>query len=181
MIDSLPETAIIRQPQFNELLGLFNSGWATLEMTTDFAIYKFLGVTELQAHLITGGLMFGRKARLLTDLIGRSNHAKKDKILKAFLAIRANNKRDVFAHGYIWSSSKIVRFIERPAGGEATAIVHEFTLDAFGKHIADFAQKCWDFYEALECDWDEVQAFGDAALSLDRKSKRSPGAPASRS
>ncbi|MEQ1931998.1 MAG: hypothetical protein ABL957_15910 [Parvularculaceae bacterium] len=173
---------VCRDNHFSLMLGLFNSGWATLELTTDFAIYKFLGVTPLQAHLITGGLVFGRRAKLLADLVGRSDHPKKKEILATFQAVRSNNKRDVFAHSYIWSNSRIVRFIERPAGGnEATAKAHDFTLAEFEKHVSDFADKCVAFYSALGCTYEEVQAFGDAALSLDRKAKRSPGNPTSNS
>ncbi len=163
---------VSRHPRFIYFLGLFNTGWATLEITTDFAICKFLKVTPLQAHLITGGMVFGRKARLLADLIGRSDDANKAEILDAFNALRNNNKRDVFSHGYIWSDSSRVKFIERPAGGESTVKIHEFTLQQFEDHVADFAVKLIRFYKALGCTSDEIMAFGDAAFSLDRKSSK---------
>jgi hypothetical protein len=98
--------------EFATTLGYFHSVFATLDLTTDFAIFKLLNVTPNEAHLITSGMMFGRKARLLTDLIGRSNHPNKKELLRAFNAVRGN-KRDVIVHGYLWSKQIRVKFIER--------------------------------------------------------------------
>jgi hypothetical protein len=94
-------------------IGLFRGAWASLELTTDYAIWKFLGVTPERAHLITSGMMFGRKARLLADLIGRSDHPNKAEILGWFNKLSGMSKRDVFAHSYVWSDGEIVKFVDR--------------------------------------------------------------------
>jgi hypothetical protein len=83
------------------VMRLFQGAWASLELTTDYAIWNFFNVTPEQAHLITSGMMFGRKARLLADLIGRSDHRDKAEILGSFNEVRTG-KRDVFAHSYVW-------------------------------------------------------------------------------
>jgi hypothetical protein len=162
-------------------MGLFNGAWASFDLTTDYAIYKFLKVTPHQAHLITSGMMFGRKARLLADLIGRSDHPEKAKILGAFNKARGGNKRDVFAHGYIWSGPDTVKFIERSVSGEFKAVEHEFTLDELETHALNFILASQAFWDALGVTNDEAQAFANAALSLNRKPKTSPGSPAAKS
>jgi hypothetical protein len=150
-----------------------------VELSTDFAIYKFLKVTAEQSHLITSGLMFGQKARLLADLIGRSNHPSKAKILNAFNAVRSDNLRDAFFHCYMQSSYDDVTYIERPRGGDYRATAHKFTLVTFTLHVKRVMEAAEAFYAALAADEGEINAFVNAALSLKRKSKTSPGSPAS--
>ena len=53
--------------EFRRALGLFYVNWATLDLTVDYAISQFLKVSAKQAHLITGGMMFGPKARALSE------------------------------------------------------------------------------------------------------------------
>jgi hypothetical protein len=110
------------------LMGLFQGAWASVELTTDYAIWKFLKVTPEQAHLITSGMMFGRKARLLADLVGRSDHPAKAVILGAFNDLRGMSKRDVFAHSYVWLDRKVIKFIDRQTGGEYRAKEHTATI-----------------------------------------------------
>jgi hypothetical protein len=160
-------------PEFTRALGLFHAAHASLDLTTDFAIYKFLGVTPQQAHLITSGMMFGRKARLLADLIGRSDHENKKELLRTFNAVRGNN-RDVIAHGYIWSDSKSVKFIERSISGEFKTIEHKFSLNEFVANLDDFNNKATAFYNAFSVTFEEINAFANAALNLNRKSKTPP-------
>jgi hypothetical protein len=62
---------------YTQLMGRAQSQWAALEVITDYAIGKFLKVTDGQAHLITSGMMFGRKGRLLADLIAKSDDPQK--------------------------------------------------------------------------------------------------------
>jgi hypothetical protein len=160
-------------------MGLFQTTWAGIELSTDFAIYKFLKITPEQAHLITSGQMFGRKARLLADLIGRSDHPDKAKILKAFNEVRNKNLRDTFFHCYMQSSGDDVTYIERPAGGDFRATPHIFTLLTLTEHVRRVMEAAEAFYESLAPDSEELEAFVNAALSLRRKSKTSPGRPAS--
>jgi hypothetical protein len=166
-------------PSFLQALGLFHSAHAAFDVSTDFAICKFLNVTPAQCHLITSGMMFGKKGRLLADLIGRSDHHSKNEILRTFNAARGN-KRDVIAHGYIWSDATTVKFIERRHSGEYNAQEHKFTYTSFIKFLTDFNDSAAAFYNALGVSRAEIDAFAYAALSLERKSKRSPGRPTSK-
>ncbi len=112
-------------------LGLFHMAFSRLDIATDFAIGKFLSVTPEEAHLITAGMMFGRKARLLAGLISRSDHPRKAAILSEFNAIRGNNKREILLHGHIYQQNeedRTVSFIERSVSGEFKATVHTFGL-----------------------------------------------------
>ena len=56
---------MVNHASYLQLLGIFHSNWSAIDLYTDFAIYQFLRVTPQQAHLITSGMVFGRKARLL--------------------------------------------------------------------------------------------------------------------
>ena len=159
-------------------VGLFQGAWASLDLLTDYAIWKFLKVTPEQAHLITSGMMFGRKARLLADLIGRSDHPNKAEILGAFNEVRGTmNKRDIFAHSYVWSDQNLVKFIDRQAGGEYKAKEHSFTLKQFQNYVLEFSRSAARFYLSVGATRDEIDAFGDAALSLNRRSTTSHGEP----
>jgi hypothetical protein len=109
---------MVWRDDYTQLMGHFQSMWGSVEVITDYAIWRFLKVTPGQAHLITSGMMFGRKARLLADLIGRSDDPKKAQILGAFNQLRGLSKRDLFAHAYVRSDGKSVTFLERSQGGE---------------------------------------------------------------
>jgi hypothetical protein len=161
-------------PQFASLLGLFHIAWGDIELITDFAIGKFLNVTFEQAHLLTAGVLFGRKARLLVDLVKRSDHPKKAEILGPFNDIRGNSMRDIFAHGYIASGKKAVAFLDRSSGGEFRAKEHPFTMDAFRAHVVKLKENGERFQAALGVTTDELDAFAQAALSPARKPKESP-------
>jgi hypothetical protein len=39
--------------EFATILGYFHAAFASLDLTTDFAIFKFLNTTPAEAHLIT--------------------------------------------------------------------------------------------------------------------------------
>lgn len=173
----IPDKAILRD-DFITALGAFHFMCSSLDVATDFAIYKFLGCSELQAHLITSGLMFGRKATLLADLIGRSNHERKVFILEAFNAVRAN-KREIITHGYMWSDNNVVKFLQRIATREATVKEHEFTIESFKEYVVQFSEQVAHFYETLGYPDGDFAKFATAALSLDRKSATSPESPTS--
>lgn len=164
-----------QRPEFTQLMGLFWGYWSSLELTIDYAICQFLKITHHQAHLITAGMMAGPKFRLLADLIGRSDHPKRDELLGALNKIRAIQKRDVFAHSYIQSFENEVNFVSRKSGGTYEATKHEFTQASFEKHFLEFVEVSMKFYNALGVERDELQEFAKAALSLNRKSKTSTG------
>jgi hypothetical protein len=158
-------------------MGNFHGNWGSMELTTDIAICKFLNVTTKEAHLITAGMLLGRKALLLAGLVSRSDHPQKTEILSAFNRIRGMSRRDMFAHAYIRSDATTVTFLDRSSGGEFIAKEHTYTLEQFRKHVADFAKAGGEFYAALGLTKEECNEFAKAALSLNRKSKTSPGAP----
>jgi hypothetical protein len=159
-------------------MGAFQSMWGSTEIVTDYAICKFLKVTPGQAHLITAGMLFGRKGRLLADLIARSDDPKKDQILGAFNKLRGMSKRDMFAHAYVRSDSNTITFLDR-SGGEFRAQEHTFTLDEFRAYVTGFSEAGTAFRSAIGATKEELDAFAKAALSLSRKSKTSPGNPSS--
>jgi hypothetical protein len=159
------EGAVALSDGFYKALGAFHMMCSALDLTVDFAIAKFLNVPAADAHLITSGMMFGKKGRLLADLIGRSNNTNKAKFLGALNAVRAT-RRDVLTHSYIWSDQKDVKFIERSIGGEFKAFEHAYTLDQLKSYVSDFAIKAADFHEALGVTREELRAFANAALSL---------------
>lgn len=125
------KNALFYNDEFIRLFGLFMLTWNVFDFTTDLAIGRMLNVTDEQAHLITSGMVFGKKARLFRDLIGRSNHNRKAKILGHFNAAAANAKRDKLAHSMIDFDADRVTFLERPSGGPFDAIQHDFSLDEF--------------------------------------------------
>lgn len=143
-------------------------------MLTDYAIYKFLNIPAGQAHLITSGMMFGRKARLLADLVGRSNHQKKAEILGPFNKLRGGSKRDIFIHSYIATDSQSVTFVERSISGKFTAKAHTFTFSQILDHVIMVTTEADNFYKALDLSYGEADAFANAALSLSRKPNTSP-------
>lgn len=150
-------------------LGTFHSNWSSIDLFTDFAIYQFLRVTPQQAHLITSGMMFGRKAKLLDDLIKHSSDKRKGKLLEAFNKIRAS-KREMLTHSYVASDALSVTFMERNISGPFSAKLHTFSGDEFKEHVKKMTDAANEFFEALEVSQVEINAFVNAALSLNRKS-----------
>jgi hypothetical protein len=153
---------------FNAKLGLFHQNWAAIDLHTDFAIYKFLGVTPLQAHLITTGMMFGRKARLLVDLIKHSDIKDKSKFLEPFNIIRGAARRDRITHSYIRTDATSVYFLERSAGNTFKAEEHQYTINEFYQHVDNTTRAAEAFIEAINASEREVIEFVKAALSLNR-------------
>lgn len=158
---------------FNATLGMFHQNWAAIDLHTDFAIYKFLKVTPLQAHLITSGMMFGSKARLLVDLVRHSNATNKSQILGPFNKIRAS-KRVMIAHSYCSSDALSVTFLERSAGQEFAAKEHVYTFEEFRAHVDEVRAAAEAFIDAIGASQKEIIEFVHAALSLNTKSETSP-------
>jgi hypothetical protein len=167
---------MVNHASYLQLIGIFHSNWSAIDLYTDFAIYQFLRVTPQQAHLITSGMVFGRKARLLDDLIRLSNDPRKPKILEAFKKIRAA-KRDIIAHSYVASDAVSVRYLERNTSGPFKAEIHSYSAEKLQCHVQDIADAAGEFYNALGVEGAELDAFVNAALSLNRKSRTSPESP----
>jgi hypothetical protein len=167
---------MVNHASYLQLLGIFHSNWSAIDLYTDFAIYQFLHVTPQQAHLITSGMVFGRKARLLDDLIRHSDDPRKSKLLEPFKKIRAA-KRDIIAHSYVGSDALSVWYLERNTSGPFKAEIHRYSAEMLHSHVQAIANAVSDFYNALGVERVELDAFANAALSLNRKSNTSPGSP----
>lgn len=159
------------EPAFNELLGRFFASWSSFDMTVDFALGRFLNISDEQVHLIASGMLFGRKARLLRDLIARSDHPKKAALLHAFNKA-SNSNRDVFAHSHIDTTPTTVTFVERSSSGEYRAKGHTYTLKEFARHVLAFVDAGTDFHNALGVDPAAWQQFGKVAITMDRKANK---------
>jgi hypothetical protein len=154
--------------EYNRLLGMFHYNWSATDLHVDYAIYKFLGVSSLQAHLITSGMMFGRKARLLVDLIKHSNHANKADLLATLGRIMKAN-RDMIAHSWARSDRDTITFLERKITGPFSAKEHSFTLSQFRELVTEVANAGTKFRELLGAHSTDLDAFAKAALSFSRK------------
>jgi hypothetical protein len=114
-------------------------------------------------------MMFGSKARLLVDLIRRSDHANKEEILESFSEFRGMSKRNVFAHSYVWSDHSTVKFMDRQTGGEYKAKEHTFTLTQFRHHVLKVAQVAERFYQAIGATRKAPSAVGAVGGSCERR------------
>jgi hypothetical protein len=168
-----PQPKLIFTTEFLVLLGRFHGAWCTADASIDLAIGKFLKLTPEQTHLMTAGVMSGPKCRLLADLIRRSDHQNKSKLLDALNKIRGEVKRDVLAHAYIRSSSTQVTFISRKTGSRYEARDYSFTLTEFAKHVKVLTQAAEDFDKALATTEAEFSEFIKAAMTTN-STLRSP-------
>lgn len=171
---------LIKAGGFSFAFGVFHLTSSRLDIVTDFAIHKFSKLSPEETHLVTAGMMFGRKGRLLADLIGHSDHVRKGAILGAFNKIRGNNKRDILVHGILYSSDDNqleISFIDRSISGEYKAIIHKFTLHELFNYITVFTSNCTEFEKELGLSQEELNGFVMASLSLNRKSRTSPTTP----
>lgn len=154
-------------------IGLFQTLWMNIEAYTDYAIGKFLQVPHEQAHLITAGLMFGRKARLLADLIGKSDHPRRSELLGLVNKVRGETKRDILFHSTIGASKdgmKLV-FTHRDAGQSFRTVEHSFTKKEFISHLQFLTNLAMDLQSELQISQEEMNSFRDAAFNASRKTK----------
>jgi hypothetical protein len=121
--------------------------------------------------------MFGPKARLLANLVSKSDHPNKSQILGALNKLRGNSKREVIAHGYVTGDAEHVYFLERINAGELTVRRHGFTYLEFLQHCIEFLTQTLALANALDYPREEVVAFGHALDSLLSKSTTSPQSP----
>lgn len=176
MAEMILPVIMAKSAVYNQLIGIFHGNWSAIDLYTDYAIYKFLRVTPQQGHLITSGMMFGRKARLLDDLLKHSDDPRKSKMIEAFNKIRTA-KRDILTHSYVRSDALTVTFMERKISGPFSAKEHTFTFQELQTHALDIADAAAAFFDALGATQADIDAFANAALSLNRKSNTSPGNP----
>jgi hypothetical protein len=155
---------------FNMHLGFFHGAWAVTEASIDYAIGKFLRLTYEEAHLLTAGMEYGRKAQLLRNIIYRGKHPKRTVLLQHLNTIQNESMRNVFAHSYLASDETSVAFILRSRGGSYSATEYEFTEKEFINHVSKFLEASSAFHTALEVEDIEFFKFQHAALSVSSKS-----------
>jgi hypothetical protein len=174
-MDAKPtKDALIFDKDFLHMLGAFHAAWSSIEQTADFAIGRFLNISHEQAHLLTSGMMFGRKAQLLAGLIARSGHAKKDVLLRSLNKIRGEIRRDWITHAYIKSSATRVIFIYRNNSGEYKVNKLSFTYAEFLHHVATMTEAGAAFTEAVGFSDDAIDEFVAAAENAANRPSTSP-------
>src|SRR5215212_5702226 len=114
-----PTPPIVEGPRtpagFYTALGMFHGVWLGLDVAVDYALATFLKIPHDDAHILTAGMEFGRKCRILIDLIKRSDHKKKAALIGSLRKIQAS-KRDAIAHSYLKADPTSLTFISRSRG-----------------------------------------------------------------
>lgn len=156
--------------RFHYALGVFHGMWSTVEVTADFIIGRLLRVPDEEAHMITSGMMFGAKARLLSALLKRSDHPNRAAMVTALNVLRGEARRDVVVHGYQISDGAFTHaFVERSRGGDFKAKEHVFTLEEFITHVEKVIENGNALYDAIGAPEEEIVEFVAAARSLKSK------------
>jgi len=96
-------TDLAQTPEFQQQLGLFYAAWSSTELMMDYAIGKLLHLRPHQTHLLTSGMDFGRKLRLLLHGYKRGRHKRKNVIIGC-LNYFWSEKRNIFAHSFMITS-----------------------------------------------------------------------------
>jgi hypothetical protein len=166
--------------EFLMWVGRFYGAWSSAELTIEYMIHKLLRISRTQAHHLLAGMEVGRKIRLLENLFQRSGHPKKDVLIGCLRKLQNESLRNEITHSLIWSDEHSVTFTNRRFGQKYEAKEYKFTMIKFRMHVAAFIDNGRIFFEALEIDYDDLQAFGKAALRASRSSKRSSKPPKSK-
>jgi hypothetical protein len=166
--------------EFHIWFGRFHGAWLAADLTVDYTIGRLLKLPHEQTHRLLAGMESGRKLRILYGLIRDSDLGQKPKILECLGKLQNESKRNIFAHSFLWSDEHHVTFVHRSAGQKYEAAKHEFTMIRFRMHVSEFTIVGKEFYESLEIDEADIQAFGEAAISAAKSSKTSPAPPNSK-
>jgi hypothetical protein len=150
-------------PGFHKLLGQFHGIWLSLDPVLDYSIGFFLSIPPEDTHVIVAGMEFGKKLRILIDLIRRYPHPRKAELIKQ-LKILQGSKRDQITHAYIASNREQVIFISRSRGGEYNATKLSFSIKEFSEHVVKILHAAQAYDRALGAKPDDVIAFANAAL-----------------
>lgn len=160
--------------KFVALTGIFYQAWTSANLAVDMAIGRLLHTNDHQTHVLTSGMEFGRKARLLHELIKKSDHKRRRDAITAINFLRNESKRNVFAHSYILTTTDTVTFVEREAGGPYRARGHTFTLEEYENHVRKVVQAAADLEKAFAFTKDELTSFAYAAMSEENNDNTSP-------
>jgi hypothetical protein len=154
---------------FHRLLGLFHSIWLFTDPTIDFPIGKLLNCDPTDTHIITAGMEFSRKLRILTNLLKRSSIPNKDTLIKNLQTLQ-QARRDNITHAYIAASPTTIVFKFRSRGGAFSARRLSFSIADFEEHVAKTVCAAQAFQNALGASRSELDAFVAAADFKDETS-----------
>jgi hypothetical protein len=163
--------------EFNLWFGRFHGAWLSADLTVDYMIGRLLKLRHEQTHRLLAGMETGRKMRILYGLLRDCDLKHRAKALQCLGKLQNESKRNIFAHSFLWSDEHAVTFVNRAGGQKYSAEKHRFTMIRFRMHVAEFLSVGRDFYESLEIDMADIQAFGEAAISAASSSKTSPTPP----
>lgn len=160
-----PEIEIEDFPKdFHEMLGKFHCAWLMFDPLLDYSIGKFLNISFEQTHILVAGMEFGKKLRLLIELLKRSNFEKKSVMIESLRTLQGS-KRDVITHSYIASDEKNLSFIFKARGGYGASVLN-FKIDEFSEHVLKMIVATQKFQDALSADVDELRYFGLVSLNI---------------
>jgi hypothetical protein len=169
---------LVFPPNFHKLLGQFHCMWLMFDVQVDWSIGKFLNLPTEQTHILVAGMEFGKKLRLLVELLKRSDHPKKATLIESIGTLQ-KAKRDIITHSYIASDETHIRFIYR-ARGEYSAGKLDFHIDQFNEHVATMIQAAQKYQRALGASGDEQIAFAEACLNIKQSRSTSPVSPSAK-
>jgi hypothetical protein len=158
--------------QLGKQLGKFHGAWASIDLCLSYGIGKFLKITHEEAHVLTAGMEFGRKATLLRNLVYRSDHPNRAAIIGAVAKLQNEAKRNVFAHSFMVSTPDTVTFVDRSRGGDYSVTTHAYTLPEWTVHVESVAEMGEALYQALGAIDEDFRDFGEAAARADPKYMR---------
>lgn len=172
-----PPDRLIHDAEFLKHLGLFHSVWGTFDLTVDFAIGRFLGLSNRATHLLTVGMEFGRKAQLLQALAKNSKHPGAKAMAVALGKIQNGAKRNVLAHSFIASGRDAVTFVYRDRDKPTEAKEYDASGIDFQRHVYMFIKVAQEFSAALGATNLEFRRFVAASLKAKKRAATSPKAP----
>ena len=159
------KSSMLANPEFHRLMGMYHSAWATADMTLDFAIGKFLKLPAKDTQILTSGMLYGVKIRILYELVKRSDYNSKDAIKKALNELRNEAKRNVITHSYMISDQNTVTFIERTSSSDYKVRTYTFTLDEWKSHVTSALNSGADLWRALGEPQKELEEFAKATMN----------------
>lgn len=149
---------------FTYFLGKFHGCWSSIELSIDCAIGRFLKLSPRDSLVITAGMEFNAKAKILHDVVYRSDDPKKSEILGLLGEIRNNAKRVPITHSFMMGEKNKITFFERPRGQKFVVKEHVFTDQGWVEHVSNFIINAQKLDSALGLTPDVIQEFLESAL-----------------
>jgi hypothetical protein len=153
-------------PGFHTTLGQFHCMWLMFDVTVDYSIGRLLNIGTGETHVLVAGMEFGRKLRLLVELLKRSNWPNRSLLLEAVRKLQGS-KREMITHAYVASDDTHITFIYR-ARGEYFAKKLEYSASEFKDHVASMILASQKYQRALGAPMEDLIAFAEAALSVSK-------------